>query len=145
MTLRATFSTKLLHGALRIMPGRIKRLVFISSLHSRIEDGTIEEEIARNLNHVMVLASTSDKMPTFPLQLSKLIWKEHTPIRYGDQPDSALEDVADFSTKSFSKQQLRILADQLLKITPDCLKYSSNTKMKDDVLQLFGSIAHIDN
>lgn len=136
-----TLMRRFLHCVLKnVLPDRAKRLMLLSSLHARIAtDAHPDKEIARKLNEVFALSS-SDEALLFPMQLRERLWREPINVSCGVSNPVEVKDFRDIASMTFTKSQVRIVSDQILKTVPGWLQYGSKRQMKQDVVALLSNL-----
>lgn len=124
----------------KLLPNRMKRLFLISSLHAKINAvSKPDRAIAQKLNQTMALGSDPESL-IFPMKLGNKFWKNNSlEVEVGNTNQIKIHDLAQITTTNLTKAQVRIVADQILKIVPVYLMYDSKRKMKQDITQLLAS------
>lgn len=122
-----------------VLPIRIKRLIFISTLFAGIKNITDPSDThLHKLNDLMKL-SEIDQAIGLPMCFGNWLWKKRLPegifLRY--QKDSVLQ-LCEINNKELSDVEMRIIANTVINRTPAWLLYTSRRKMRDDLIQLLG-------
>jgi len=135
-----SFARRLFHSVLKsTVPNHTKKIIMLSSVAARIRDTTDpDRDIAAKLNHVLALSNDDDAL-LLPMQLSRRIWSSPIQINCSTKAESEFKDLNDFHLMPLSSTQIRIVSDQIVKNTPDWLRYGSNREMKKDVLKVLMS------
>jgi hypothetical protein len=124
-----------------IIPNRVKRLIFLSSLIAYIQ-GTEKPDtaLAGKINRLLSLAHRETSIYT-PSLIKDKIWPNiiarDTPI---GQTGVALCDLCEIEDYRVNTYQARSISNQIIGHMPQALRYGSNRQMKSDLVTLLMNI-----
>lgn len=129
-----------------ILPNRTKRLIFVSSFIAHIQNcETTDKNLITKLNTLLHLCG-SDNALVFPMQLHDKIWKnaniEQLFQEKGFETSTDLALLTVNKPKTMSKK-IRTLSEDIIKVMPAWLRYSSNSQMRQDLITLLLNIGVI--
>lgn len=140
ITQRETLFTKVIG---KLLPDRMKRVIFISSFIANINDCKNPDKVLlTKINNLLTLCSGDGGM-VFPMQMHSKIWNEDLVKEVFINKDFDITSLKEIAAYSFSKGQARSLSEELVKNTPSWLKYSSNTKMKLDLVKVLVNLKQL--
>lgn len=123
-----------------ILPRRIKRLIYLSSILGVIEHVQKDPdlELIEKLNDILKLADNVNSY-RLPIYVKSLIWKnlDYVPdVRgeYGFLP------ITDIQVQDMSNSEKHVLANFFSFRCPDWLAYGSKNLMENDVLSLIDNL-----
>ena len=112
---------------MKVMPSRMKRIVYLASLTAIAKETNIPEKALINkLNRVLHLSSTGDDALKLPIHLSQLIWADKVVFR---------QDVKKLTT--CEPDEVKAYAERIVKATPSWFSYGSAGMLVDDIVALF--------
>lgn len=115
-----------------VLPNRGKRLMVLTSLHARlVRDGVFHEETLSKLNQSLYLAS-SEKALELPASVYKQLWD-------AEQLKSIMKDIDgqyDGETCLLYDDAKKV-SQSIIPLIPSWLRYDSNERMLQDVVNLF--------
>lgn len=127
-----------------ILNEHMRRVIFIASLHAQIKDiRQPDKDVLEKLGNVMSLSLKYKEAPELAMYVSGRIWKKPVSISCHTGICFHIEDLKDIGMINLNAEQMRIIADQILKVIPDWLRYGSNRMMKKDVMKLLGNLQAI--
>lgn len=130
----------------RIIPNRVKRLIFISSLIAYIQ-GTEKPDavLACKINRLLSLAHNETAIYT-PTMIMDRIWPN---IIARDEPIGhtgvALCDLCEIEDYQVNPSQARSISNQIIGHMPAALRYGSNRQMKSDLITLIMNIPKLNH
>lgn len=127
-TSSAINSSVLLRLSLSILPGRMKRLVFLASLAAYAENTKIpEQDFMRKLNEVLNLSTSSDNAMKFPIHISRVIWSNKKVFQ---------EDIETL-VNTTDQQEARDCATRIASAVPKWLTGENQEAVINDIIKLF--------
>ena len=120
-----------------LLPARMKRILFISSLLPRILGEELNDKQYRAVNQLLNL-SANDNALYFGVKISRFIWE------VTDAKDISWKDFVNLTHKKIEKFKDMNPVKTILKSTPEPLKYDKD-KMVSDLLVLFDNTVAIRN
>lgn len=123
------------------LPNRIKRLIFLSSFLAYIQGNrNPDEELVYKLNQLLHLSHNSKSAMVPPL-LNERIWagvvSRDKPVAGTGVVLSRLHEIQDYKILT---SQARTVSDNIIKNTPNWLKYGSNKQMRSDLVKLLTNV-----
>ncbi len=116
-----------MRAVMKVMPSRMKRIIYLASLTAIAKETNIPEKALINkLNRVLHLSSTGDDALKLPIHLSQLIWADKVVFR---------QDVKKLTT--CEPDEVKACAERLVKATPSWFSYGSASMLTDDIIALF--------
>jgi hypothetical protein len=129
----------------RVLPKRVKRMIFVSSFIAHIQNcrqSNSNKTLLSKLNLLMQL-SADDKALDLPMRLHNRIWGNiHVEeiLRYKNLEITSIDEIVHME---FATPQIRTISEEIVKATPEWLKYDSNTKMRADLIKLFKNLGEL--
>lgn len=121
----------------KILPNRIKRLIFISSFIAHIKNTqNPDKDLLTKINTLFSLSSDADAM-MLPIKLQQRIWHTVALKEVLQDKSIVVDDVGQISSYKFVKPQIRTLSEDIIKIIPKWLKYGSNNQIRSDLITVF--------
>ena len=117
---------------MNLLPKRSKRLILLTTLYVQlVEKGVFHEETLDKLNRVLCLANDSEAL-TLPCCISCRVWdsKELEEI-------TASLHVGSEGISCLAYKEARRVSDEILSLSPYCLRYGDRDTMTRDVVNLF--------
>ena len=123
-----------------ILPRRIKRLIYLSSILGVIEHVQKDPdlELIEKLNDILKLADNANSY-RLPIYVKSLIWKNlnYVPV-VGSE--SGFVPITELHVQNMSNSQKHVLADFFSFRCPEWLAYGSKKLMESDVLSLIDNL-----
>lgn len=121
----------------KILPNRIKRLIFISSFIAHIKNTTNPDKtLLLKINKLFSL-SRDDEAMLLPFRLQDRIWESIALKEILQEKSIVVDDVSQIAEYRFVKPQIRTLSEDIIKIIPRWLKYGSNNQIRSDLITMF--------
>lgn len=129
-----------------LLPDRIKRMIFISSLAAHIKEVSNPDKVLIGKLNKLLELSSSDGALKLPMSAHQRIWhnlEPNTIYASTRQSDSPLTSLSELQSHRLPPQQLRIVSEQIIKFTPDWLRYGSNRQIRSDLMRLFSNMGEL--
>lgn len=125
----------------KILPDKVKRLIFISSITGYLRGiQTPESALAERLNALMNMGNRSNSL-LFPIMFNSQIWCEFNPDHELKCRGLNYHDLIKFKEgTATSMKNLRILSNAFIDNSPHFLMYGSKKEMRSDLMRLFKNI-----
>lgn len=121
----------------KVLSKRTKRIIFVSSFIAHIQNcQSSNKTLLSKLNTLMELSS-DDNALDLPMRFHNRIWANAQIDEIFREKNLQLLSINEIVHMEFSSPQIRTMSEQIVKTTPDWLKYDSNTKMRADLIKLF--------
>lgn len=118
-----------------IVPDRTKRAIFLTSFFARVKDGeeSVDMETLVKLNKAMSLVKRDDALG-LAVQLNRAIW-------HGMSSKELCLD--DLYQRELSPARLRLVCNKVMEAMPSWLRYSDESTIRSDLVQLFSTRAKV--
>ena len=119
-----------------LLPDKIKRMIFLSSLAAYIRDlQKPDKETLKKLNEILLLCSNEEAL-RFPIEIHSKIWGRFD-IECLQQSGIDVSNMREFHTRGLAKSEMRIVANRFIDYMPVWLKYQSKESIRQDIYRLF--------
>lgn len=126
-----------------ILSKKAKRTIFVSSFIAHIQKlQQSDKTLLTKLNLLMELVS-DDKALVLPSRLHNKIWGNLQLEELLRERNIAVTSIDEIVHLEFSTPQIRTMSEQIVKATPEWLRYDSNTKMRADLIKLFKNLGSL--
>lgn len=130
----------------RILPNRTKRLIFVGSLIAHIQNcNTADKALISKLNTLLHLCGDENAL-MLPMQLHQKIWRNVNIDQLFEDKGFQVNDdngLLAINQSKYTSKKIRTLSEDIIKIMPNWLKYSSNNRMRQDLITLLFNIGDI--
>lgn len=117
----------LMRFVMKVMPSRMKRIIYLASLTAIAKETNIPEKmLIKKLNRVLHLSSTGDDALKLPIHLSQLIWANKVVFRQDVKKMTMCEP-----------EEAKACAERIVNATPSWFSYGSASMLIDDIMALF--------
>lgn len=131
---RETLTARLLG---KLLPNRIKRLIFISSFIAHIKNTkNPDKHLLSKINRLFSLSRDDDAM-LLPFKLQERIWHTVALKEVLQEKSIVTDNISQVADYRFVKPQIRTLSEDIIKIIPGWLKYGSNNQIRSDLIIVF--------
>ena len=128
------------------LPRRVKRMIFLSSLLAYIQGNhKPDEELVNKLNQLLHL-SNSAKSAMVPPLLNERIWAD---VVSRTEPVGntgiVLAKLSEMPRATIVTSQARILSDNIIRKSPQWLRYGTTNQMRADLVKLLVNVNNLQN
>lgn len=121
----------------RVLPPKVKRMVFISSLAAYIKQlDEVDDYMADQLNLILGLTDDSRNL-RLPMHFSTSLWK-------GSDKElletAHCSRISDLTLRGLTLSESRKVANIIISRAPKWLIYTSKTKLREEIYKLFLSL-----
>lgn len=127
----------------KVLPRRAKRMIFVSSFIAHIQNCQTSDKTLLNKLNLLMQLSADDNALDLPMRLHNRIWGNIQIEEILRDKNLAVSSIDEIVHMEFVTPQIRTISEQIVKATPEWLKYDSNTKMRADLIKLFKNLGEL--
>lgn len=120
----------------KVLPDRIKRLVFLSSLAAYVRDfDQPDDDTLYKLNEILSLSTNADALK-LPMYIHTRIWGSFDVSRL-KSCGLELKTMKNIRLDQMEQSQMRVVANRLIDYAPSWLRYQTKEYTRQDIYHLF--------
>lgn len=127
----------------KVLPKRAKRMIFVSSFIAHIQNCRPSDKTLLSKLNLLMQLSADDNALDLPMRLHNRIWGNIQVEEILRDKNLALTSIDEIVHMQFITPQIRTISEEIVKATPEWLKYDSNTKMRADLIKLFKNLGEL--
>ena len=127
----------------RVLPKRVKRMIFVSSFIAHIQNCRQSDKTLLNKLNILMQLSADDNALDLPMRFHNRIWDNIHIEEILRDKNLEITSIDKIIHMEFVTPQIRTISEEIVKATPERLKYDSNTKMRADLIKLFKNLGEL--
>lgn len=127
----------------RVLSKRVKRMIFVSSFIAHIQNCRQSDKTLLSKLNLLMQLSADDNALDLPMRLHNRIWGNIQVEEILRDKNLELSSIDEIIHMEFVTPQIRTISEEIVKATPEWLKYDSNTKMRADLIKLFKNLGEL--
>lgn len=127
----------------KLLPKRAKRIIFVSSFIAHIQNCQNPDKTLLNKLNLLLELSGDYNALDLPMRLHNKIWGNIEISKILEDKNISIFSSDQVVQVEFLTSQIRTVSEQIVKATPEWLRYDSNTKMRSDLIKLFKNLGDL--